>query len=240
RHRRVNIERILDCNKEKISLRLEQIVKTGKIKIGCLVEGSVRGIKPYEVYIHIGERPGLLSKSNVSNNSISNLRDLFEVNDEIKSIIIDIIPEREQVFLSTKVLELSPGDIVKNRSSIMNKAEEIASRYYSENENLLTRKNEIVRSKLLIIYVIYKLYQIIKKCRQQENSYLEDMSDRELLIELCEQWADRFPQITSKEECGEKIVNQEFSEIAEYLSHESEKLFTTEAIKSICQTRRYD
>ncbi|MEO1299067.1 MAG: S1 RNA-binding domain-containing protein, partial [Cyanobacteria bacterium J06636_16] len=54
---------------------------------------------------------------------------VFNVNDEIKVMIIDLDAERGRISLSTKQLEPEPGDMVKNPDLVFDKAEEMAERY---------------------------------------------------------------------------------------------------------------
>jgi ribosomal protein S1 len=53
----------------------------------------------------------------------------FNVNDEIKVMIIDLDAERGRISLSTKQLEPEPGDMVKNPDLVYDKAEEMAAKY---------------------------------------------------------------------------------------------------------------
>ena len=54
---------------------------------------------------------------------------VFNVNDEIKVMIIDLDAERGRISLSTKQLEPEPGDMVKNPDLVYDKAEEMAAKY---------------------------------------------------------------------------------------------------------------
>ncbi|GAB1538044.1 hypothetical protein NUACC21_07000 [Scytonema sp. NUACC21] len=62
---------------------------------------------------------------------------VFNVNDEVKVMIIDLDAERGRISLSTKQLEPEPGDMIKNRDLVYDKAEEMAARY---REQLLAKQ----------------------------------------------------------------------------------------------------
>jgi small subunit ribosomal protein S1 len=93
------------------------------------VIGTVRGIKPYGAFIDIGGVSGLLHISEISHDHIDTPHSVFNVNDEVKVMIIDLDAERGRISLSTKQLEPEPGDMVKNPQVVYEKAEEMAARY---------------------------------------------------------------------------------------------------------------
>ncbi|MHC5725338.1 MAG: S1 RNA-binding domain-containing protein, partial [Nostoc sp.] len=91
--------------------------------------GTVRGIKPYGAFIDIGGVSGLLHISEISHEHIDTPHSVFNVNDELKVMIIDLDAERGRISLSTKQLEPEPGDMIKNRDLVYDKAEEMAAKY---------------------------------------------------------------------------------------------------------------
>jgi len=54
---------------------------------------------------------------------------VFNVNDELKVMIIDLDAERGRISLSTKQLEPEPGDMLKDKNIVFAKAEEMAEKY---------------------------------------------------------------------------------------------------------------
>ncbi|MFM2312771.1 MAG: ribosomal protein [Cyanobacteriota bacterium] len=103
--------------------------KMNGLEVGQVVKGSVRGIKPYGAFIDIGGVSGLLHISEISHDHIDTPHSVFGVNDELKVMIIDLDAERGRISLSTKQLEPEPGDMLKNRDIVFEKAEEMAERY---------------------------------------------------------------------------------------------------------------
>ena len=99
------------------------------LEVGQVVTGTVRGIKPYGAFIDIGGVSGLLHISEISHDHIDTPHSVFDVNDELKVMIIDLDAERGRISLSTKQLEPEPGDMLKNRDLVFEKAEEMAEKY---------------------------------------------------------------------------------------------------------------
>ncbi|HEY9806824.1 MAG TPA: S1 RNA-binding domain-containing protein, partial [Candidatus Obscuribacterales bacterium] len=67
--------------------------------------------------------------SEISHDHIDTPHSVFNVNDEVKVMIIDLDAERGRISLSTKQLEPEPGDMVKNPQVVYEKAEEMAAKY---------------------------------------------------------------------------------------------------------------
>jgi small subunit ribosomal protein S1 len=103
--------------------------KMNRLEVGEVVIGTVRGIKPYGAFIDIGGVSGLLHISEISHDHIDTPHSVFNVNDEVKVMIIDLDAERGRISLSTKQLEPEPGDMIKDRQVVYDKAEEMAAKY---------------------------------------------------------------------------------------------------------------
>jgi len=103
--------------------------KMSGLKVGEVVLGSVRGIKPYGAFIDIGGVSGLLHISEISHDHIDTPHSVFGVNDEIKVMIIDLDAERGRISLSTKQLEPEAGDMLRDRQIVFDRAEEMAAQY---------------------------------------------------------------------------------------------------------------
>ncbi len=103
--------------------------KMNRLEVGEVVIGSVRGIKPYGAFIDIGGVSGLLHISEISHDHIDTPHSVFNVNDEVKVMIIDLDAERGRISLSTKQLEPNPGDMTRDPKLVYEKAEEMAAKY---------------------------------------------------------------------------------------------------------------
>lgn len=119
-----------DCNRLVFSHRLALIGrKMLRIAVGDLKLGIVRGIKPYGVFIDIGGISGLLEISDISHELIENPHSVFNVNDVVKALIVNLDAERGRISLSTKYLEPEPGDMLKKPQLVYEKAEKMAAKY---------------------------------------------------------------------------------------------------------------
>lgn len=103
--------------------------KMNRLEVGEVVTGTVRGIKPYGAFIDIGGVSGLLHISEISHDHIDTPHSVFNVNDEVKVMIIDLDADRGRISLSTKQLEPEPGSMVKNPQLVYEKAEEMAAKF---------------------------------------------------------------------------------------------------------------
>lgn len=98
-----------------------------RIKIGDRVEGTVKNVTDFGVFIDLGGADGLLHISEMSWGRIENPKKLFKSGDQLKVIIKDI--SGEKIALSLKLPEenpwldaaqkYSPGNIVKGRVARM-------------------------------------------------------------------------------------------------------------------------
>jgi len=110
---------------------LEYTLAVSKMKqffVGEVVKGTVREVKHFGAFIDIGGFIALLRLPEISHEHIDSPHSIFQVNDEVKVLIIDIEFERKLISLSTKQIEPEPGDMVKNPQIVYEKAEEIAQK----------------------------------------------------------------------------------------------------------------
>ncbi len=103
--------------------------KMNRLEVGEVVIGTVRGIKPYGAFIDIGGVSGLLHISEISHDHIDTPHSVFNVNDEVKVMIIDLDAERGRISLSTKQLEENPGDMTRDPQAVYATAEAMAAKY---------------------------------------------------------------------------------------------------------------
>ncbi|MDM9381054.1 S1 RNA-binding domain-containing protein [Chlorogloeopsis sp. ULAP01] len=98
------------------------------LEIGQLVEGKVTGIRPFGVFIDLDGVSALLHIKQVSQKFIDNLEKVFQVNQPIKAVIIDLDEGKGRVALSTKILENFPGEVLENFDEVMTSAQARAER----------------------------------------------------------------------------------------------------------------
>ena len=93
---------------------------------GELIEGTVASLKPFGAFIDFGGASGLLHIKQISKSYVSALGDVLVVGEPIKAVVLNIDEERGRIALSTQVLEKYPGEMMKDKATVMAEAEERA------------------------------------------------------------------------------------------------------------------
>ncbi|KAJ1699220.1 hypothetical protein LUZ63_007732 [Rhynchospora breviuscula] len=97
-----------------------------QLGIGSVVLGTVESIKPYGAFIDIGGINGLLHVSQISHDRVADVSTVLQPGDTLKVMILSHDRERGRVSLSTKKLEPTPGDMIRNPTIVFEKADEMA------------------------------------------------------------------------------------------------------------------
>lgn len=100
-----------------------------QLGIGSVVTGTVQSLKPYGAFIDIGGINGLLHVSQISHDRVSDISTVLQPGDTLKVMILSHDRERGRVSLSTKKLEPTPGDMIRNPKLVFEKAEEMAQTF---------------------------------------------------------------------------------------------------------------
>ena len=108
---------------------LEPVIK--HFKVGDVVSGKVGKLRPYGVWIDIGQKIiALLRISEISHEPTTDRLDsIFKENEDIQAMIVSIDLLRCRIELSTKLLEPAPGDMLKNPQFVYDNAEKMAEKY---------------------------------------------------------------------------------------------------------------
>merc|ERR1712007_139201 len=69
---------------------------------------------------------GLLHVSQISNDRICSIDGIFLVGEPIKCMVLAVDRDKGRLSLTTKKLEPSPGDMLRNRELVMETAEDMA------------------------------------------------------------------------------------------------------------------
>lgn len=102
---------------------------------GEVVQGIVRGIKPYGAFVDIGGVSGLLHVSQISHDHVADISAVVPDGTEIKCMIINQDKEKGRISLSTKTLEPEPGDMLRDSAMVYEKADDMAARYHKRLED---------------------------------------------------------------------------------------------------------
>ena len=97
--RRAILEEVKNQNKDQV---------ISKYKLNDIVEGNVKAITSYGLFISIENLDCLLHSSEVSHLKISNLNEMFNVGDTVKVQIIEIDLETKRISLSIKAMLPDP------------------------------------------------------------------------------------------------------------------------------------
>jgi small subunit ribosomal protein S1 len=104
----------------------EAISRLAGLKVGDVVSGYIQNVTGFGAFVDLNGIAGLLHISQISNDRINTTEGLFQIGEPIKSMVLAVDEERGRLSLTTKKLEPSPGDMIRNRGMVMERAEEMA------------------------------------------------------------------------------------------------------------------
>jgi small subunit ribosomal protein S1 len=97
---------------EKVALYEERREKRDELfsslQVSQRVQGTVRSIAPFGVFIDLGGIDGLVHKSELSWNKVNNPETAYAIGDEVEAEVIDINHERGRISLSIRRLQPDP------------------------------------------------------------------------------------------------------------------------------------
>jgi len=116
---------------------------------GDLVDGVVQALKPYGAFIEVGGMSGLLHISQISYDRIEDLEQVLQPGMAVKCMIIDHDKVNGRIALSTKTIEPSPGDMLRDPARVFEMAEESAERYHTKMEEERKQRESAARDIVL-------------------------------------------------------------------------------------------
>jgi len=115
------------CSNRKAMVEGESATSTFlDLKVGDVVHGYIQNLTAFGAFIDLNGVVGLLHVSQISNERISSIEGIFQIGEPIKCMVLAIDKEKARLSLTTKKLEPSPGDMIRNRDLVMEKAEDMA------------------------------------------------------------------------------------------------------------------
>jgi len=124
-----------EANKLVVSNRRAVVEKQmADLSRGDVVSGIVKALKPYGAFVEVGGMSGLLHISQISYDRIDDLEKVFQPGDKVKCMIIDHDKVNGRIALSTKTLEPEPGDMLKDKGEVFDKADDTAKKYHERME----------------------------------------------------------------------------------------------------------
>nr|XP_010921394.1 30S ribosomal protein S1, chloroplastic [Elaeis guineensis] len=118
-----------DQSRLVLSNRKAMADNQAQLGIGSVVLGTVQSLKPYGAFIDIGGINGLLHVSQISHDRVSDISTVLQPGDSLKVMILSHDRERGRVSLSTKKLEPTPGDMIRNPKLVFEKADDMAQMF---------------------------------------------------------------------------------------------------------------
>lgn len=103
---------VVVSHKALIEAELEQQKKEiiSKLEKGQVLEGKVKNITPYGVFVNLGGVDGLVHITDLSWGRVSDPREVVELDQDIKVVIIDFDDEKKRIALGLKQLMPHPWD----------------------------------------------------------------------------------------------------------------------------------
>jgi small subunit ribosomal protein S1 len=96
------------------------------LKVGDIVSGHIQNVTGFGAFVDLKGVNGLLHVSQISNDRINTTEGIFQIGEPIKCMVLAIDKEKGRISLTTKKLEPSPGDMLRNRGLVLEKAEAMA------------------------------------------------------------------------------------------------------------------
>lgn len=97
------------------------------LSVGDVVSGHVQNLTSFGAFVDLNGIAGLLHVSQISNDRLDNMEGIFQIGEPIKCMVLAIDKKKGRLSLTTKKLEPSPGDMLRNRGLVMEKAETMAT-----------------------------------------------------------------------------------------------------------------
>merc|ERR1712113_634818 len=99
------------------------------LKVGTIVQGYLQNVTAYGAFIDLNGVIGLLHVSQISNERVGSMEGIFQIGEMIKCMVLALDTDKGRLSVTTKKLEPSPGDMLRNRKLVMDKAEEMAKMF---------------------------------------------------------------------------------------------------------------
>eukprot|EP01023_Acetabularia_acetabulum_P004317 TRINITY_DN1179_c0_g1_i2.p1 TRINITY_DN1179_c0_g1~~TRINITY_DN1179_c0_g1_i2.p1 ORF type:complete len:362 (-),score=78.65 TRINITY_DN1179_c0_g1_i2:195-1205(-) len=127
--------KIIDFDEEqqKLVFSARRVMSDSAMKefdVGDVVEGTVTGIAVYGAFLDIGGGTnGLLHISQISHDRVISVEKVLAIGDKIKVMVLNQDKSQGRVSLSTKKIEPSPGDMLRDPQAVYDRAEEMAEQF---------------------------------------------------------------------------------------------------------------
>ncbi len=107
---------IVELERKDLQKKLEDMVKEGAV-----IEGTVKNITDYGIFVDLGGMDGLLHITDMSWGRVKHPSQLFDVGDNIKAKVLKYDPEKQRISLGVKQLEPDPWQSLAEKYKISDK-----------------------------------------------------------------------------------------------------------------------
>ena len=88
-----------------------------------LIDGTVTSVRDYGAVVHLADGlDGLLHISQISQLYVPDLSKVLKVGERMRCVVIKVDPRDGSLNLSTKMLESKPGEMIKDRTAVLQRA----------------------------------------------------------------------------------------------------------------------
>ncbi|KAG2489613.1 hypothetical protein HYH03_011893 [Edaphochlamys debaryana] len=120
---------ILEPQVEAMRAEARERIAAAPVKVGHVVEGVVESIKKYGTFLKVGAVTVFIHKSEISGEPVDGSERIFKKGAAAKALVISVDPDTGRVGASTKQIEPTPGDMLRNPQLVYAKAEESAEKW---------------------------------------------------------------------------------------------------------------
>ncbi|KAJ9525460.1 hypothetical protein QJQ45_003133 [Haematococcus lacustris] len=110
-------------------------------QVGDVVEGVVQSVEPHGAIVDLAGITGALHVSQISHTRIESAESILKEGDKLKVMILNYDQDKGRITLSTKKLETTPGDMLRDPRLVFDKAEEMAKAFKSQISATTTKAN---------------------------------------------------------------------------------------------------
>eukprot|EP01033_Poteriospumella_lacustris_P013256 gene13256-9497_t len=132
--------KVLDFSEEEgrllVSQRKLAAANAPPLVRGAVVRAKVTGLRNYGVFLELDHgMNGLLHLSQISHERVESLEKLFRVGQEVTAMVLDVDKGAGKIALSTRALELVPGDMLRDPAQVYARASEAAAAHMATAES---------------------------------------------------------------------------------------------------------
>eukprot|EP00920_Eleutheroschizon_duboscqi_P009538 GHVT01022194.1.p1 GENE.GHVT01022194.1~~GHVT01022194.1.p1 ORF type:complete len:313 (-),score=63.92 GHVT01022194.1:2166-3047(-) len=139
--------------------RVEAQRQMERMSVGAPVGGTVVAVKNFGAIVEFGNCTGLLHISQVSGRRVPDIGGLLPVGMPIVAVVTDYDKATGRVALSTRALETTPGDMLRNATAVFATASSTARRLADHRQRELQERDEAARQLLRSLGVDYSVLQ---------------------------------------------------------------------------------